>query len=195
RAGGIVGVDGQRDMLDVFEEGARAAGVPAVGTVLGAWPDVAGEAEPADVVVCGHVLYNVQDLAPFARALDDHALARVVVELTARHPLAWMNDLWEAFHGLRFPQGPTAADAADALVELGLDVRRDERVDMGHRGGGFERREDAVALVRRRLCLPADRDADIAEALGDRLREDLGRWTAGPHEQIVVTLWWDATAP
>ena len=48
--------------------------------------------------------------------------------------------------------------------------------------GGFARREDAIHSVRKRLCLPADRDPEIAEALGGRLRErrgPLGRRSGG----------------
>jgi SAM-dependent methyltransferase len=190
RAGTIVGVDGQADMLEAFEAAAAAAGV-ASRTMFGAWPDVAPEVDAADVVICGHVLYNVQVLEPFARALDAHARRRVVAELTARHPLAWMDDLWLRFHGLSRPAGPTADDAEEALRELGLELRREQRIDRDERGGGFVRREDAVALVRRRLCLPADRDGEIGDALGDRLRETDGRWSAGPADQPIVTLWWD----
>ena len=193
RAGRIIGVDAQQDMLDAFEEAALAAGVPAVETVLGSWPEVANEVPPVDIVVCGHVFYNVQDLAPFVRALGDRARIRVVVELTERHPLAWMADLWSRFHGLRWPEGPGADDAIEALRELGFDPRSEERIETGNRcGGGFERRGDAVALVRRRLCLPGEHDDEIAQALGDRLREVGGLWSAGPAEQTVVTVWWDA---
>ncbi len=195
RASRLVGVDGLKDMLESFAAAARAAGV-LPSTVLGRWPDVVSSVEPADVVVCGHVVYNVPDLEPFARALDERALRRVVVELTERHPLAWMADLWSRFHGVRFPQGPTAADAAQALEELGFDVRHEERTVEGDRGGGFARPEDAVALVRRRLCLPAERDPALADALGERLRrsED-GLWSAGPPAGTVVTLWWDRASP
>ena len=59
--------------------------------------------------------------------------------------------------------------------------------------GGFEQREDAVALIRRRLCLGPENDPEIAEALGDRLAEREGLWSAGPPEQILVTLWWDGS--
>ena len=48
------------------------------------------------------------------------------------------------------------------------------------------RREDAVALVRRRLCLPAERDADVGAALGDRLVLDAdGDWSAGPKRHVA----------
>jgi SAM-dependent methyltransferase len=190
-AGRITGVDGQQDMLDAFEAAARQAGIEA-GTILGEWPGVAAMAPSCDVVLCGHVFYNVADLGPFAVALSEHAGRRVVVELTEGHPLAWMADLWRHFHGVGWPEGPTAADAVDALHELGFDAIRENRTEFGDRGGGgFERREDAVALVRRRLCLPGGRDPQVAAALGDRLRRDGDLWSAGPPEQVIATLWWD----
>ena len=193
RAGSIVGIDAQADMLDGFLANAAAAGVEARG-VTGTWPDAAAEVEPADVVVAGHVLYNVPAIEPFARALDEHARRRVVLELTAKHPLDWMRDLWLRFHDLERPVGPTAEDARAVLGELGFAVEREERVVAGERvSGGFGRREDAIHSIRKRLCLPADRDAEIADALGDRLREFDGVWDVGPVERTVVTLWWDPT--
>ncbi|HET7235267.1 MAG TPA: methyltransferase domain-containing protein [Actinomycetota bacterium] len=189
RAALIVGVDTSRDMLEAFEQGARAAGV-AARTFEGGWPDVAAEVPKADVVVCSHVLYNVRDLEPFVRALDAHARRRGVVEITATHPLAWMSDLWQRFHALERPDGPTADDAFDALAELGMSPEREDEARTPL-SSGFERREDAVALVRRRLCLPAERDPEVAEALGDLLAQRDGLWSAGPAAQTLVTLWWD----
>ena len=178
-------------MLDGFLANAAAAGVEARG-VTGTWPDAAAEVEPADVVVAGHVLYNVPAIEPFARALDAYARRRVVLELTAKHPLDWMRDLWLRFHDLERPVGPTAEDARAVLGESGFAVEREERVVAGERvSGGFGRREDAIHSIRKRLCLPADRDAEIADALGDRLREFDGVWDVGPVERTVVTLWWD----
>jgi precorrin-6B methylase 2 len=188
RASRITGIDGSEGMLDSFRAAAGSAAVEALG-VLGTWPDVAAGIEPADVVVSGHVLYNVQDLEPFALALTDHARRRVVVEITATHPLAWMRELWRRFHDLERPHGPTADDAEAALRELGLVVAREDR-EAAPRSGGFEQRGDAIALVRRRLCLPAERDPEIAEALGDRLAEHEGLWSAGPMSQRIATMWW-----
>lgn len=188
RASLIVGVDGSESMLEAFREAAIAAGVK-TECVQGAWPDIAPQAAPQDVVVCGHVFYNAAAIHPFASALDDHARTRVVVELTEKHPWAWMNDLWMRFHGLERPDGPRADDAADALQEIGIEARREDH--SGSRHAGFERREDAIALVRRRLCLPTSRDPDVEEALGERLSSDEGLWSAGPVDQHLVTLWWD----
>lgn len=190
RSGRIVGVDQDAGMLAAFVEAATGAGVQSVA-VEGRWPDVAAAVPVCTLAVSGHVLYNVPDLAAFAAALDAHATRRVVLELTDRHPLSWMRDLWSRFWDLERPVGPSASDAASLLAASGYPVRRDERVDAGQRGGGFARREDAVALVRRRLCLPADRDREVADALGGLLRERDGLWSSGPAEVTVATLWWN----
>jgi hypothetical protein len=175
-------------MLASFREAARARGV-ATQEVLGAWPDVEARAPLADVVVCHHVLYNGTDIERFVPPLDAHARRRVVIEMTPTHPLAWMSDLWKRFHGLVRPKGPTADDALQALHDLGFDAHREDREV--EPSGGFERREDAIALVRRRLCLPKEREQEVAVAVGDRLVERDGLWSTGPPKERLVTLWWD----
>jgi hypothetical protein len=154
---------------------------------------VAGRVGPADVVVCHHVLYNVADLAPFAAALTDHARHRVVVELTDRHPLVGLAPLWRRFHGLERPSGPTAGDAAAALAALGLDVERQDW-ESGDRLG-FDRFEELVAFTRRRLCLPADRDPEVAEALLETGTRQVGGVWVGAGPRLVTTMSWAGTAP
>jgi hypothetical protein len=44
-------------------------------------------------------------------------------------------------------------------------------------------REELITLVRVELCLPPERDPDIARALDDH---------PPPHDRDVVTMWWDA---
>ena len=186
RAGVLVGVDSQEDMLEGFLANARAAGVEAEA-ITGRWPDVADRVSSADVAVAGHVLYNVADLEPFARRLAAVAGGRVVFELTERHPLHWMNDLWLRFHGLARPDGPAADDAFEALTEMGLDPSI-EHWTASPTSGGFDRKDDAVALIRRRLCLPVERDEELTDALGPRLAKREGRWSAGPIEQRLATI-------
>jgi SAM-dependent methyltransferase len=191
RAGRIVAVDESAGMVDAFLAATAAAGVDAEG-VRGRWPDVAGEVEAADVVVCNDVLYNVQDLAPFALALGDHARRRVVVQLTERHPLVPTGQLWRRFHGLERPRGPSVDDAMAALGELGLRVERRDWTTTD--AGSFERFDDQVAFTRRRLCLPADRDAEVAEALRPLTVRDAAGYRMGPLERPLSTLSWPGTA-
>lgn len=174
----VVGVDESTDMLRAFSEAAGEKGV-AHRAVHGRWPDAARETSAADVVVCHHVAYNVPDLDAFARALDAHARRRVVLELTATHPLTWLGPLWRRFHGQDRPDGPTADLAVAVLREAGLPVN-DERARLPARTMPFEVR---VAFTRRRLCLPVDREPEVA-----RLLRDAGP----PMPREIVTLWWDA---
>jgi SAM-dependent methyltransferase len=190
-AGRVVAVDESSAMVEAFLAAAAGAGLRAEG-VQGRWPEVAVRVGPADVVVCHHVLYNVADLAPFAAALTDHARRRVVVELTDRHPLVGLAPLWRRFHGLERPSGPTAGDAAAALRVLGLDLRRqdwdsDDRL-------GFDRFEELVAFTRRRLCLPTDRDAEVAEALLEAGTHEVGGVWVGAGPRRVSTLSWAGSA-
>jgi SAM-dependent methyltransferase len=190
RAGTLVGVDAQEDMLDGFLANARAAGVSTVA-VLGRWPEVADTVDPVDVAVAGHVLYNVADLEPFVRRLAAVAEQRVVFELTARHPLAWMNDLWLHFHDLERPTGPSSHDALDVLSEIGIEATL-ERWEAPSAAGGFADRSDALALARRRLCLPSSRDEELASVLGSRLAERGGLWSVGSAgSQRLATIWFD----
>lgn len=124
----ITGVDPRAEMLEVFAArtgerpgllGRIAGGTPDVHTVCGRWPDVASSVDPADVVLAHNVLYDVGEAVDeFVAALHDHARRRVVVALTARHPLHWVNPYAEALHGIRRPSEPTADVAADLVREV-----------------------------------------------------------------------------
>lgn len=182
-AGRLVAVDESAGMLAGLAERAEDVGVRHE-EVQGRWPDVAAAVPAADVVVCHHVFYNVPDLAAFARALTDHARRRVVAELTATHPLTAQAGLWRHFHGIDRPDGPTADDAIAVLREAGLDVVA-EQFPVAPRPRPD--RAEWVAFVRRRLCLPPERDAELDALLpaDDTLLR--------PRE--AVALWWEGSAP
>jgi hypothetical protein len=180
-------VDESADMVAAFLAAAEAAGVPASG-VEGRWPEVAGRVAPADVVVCHHVLYNVADLAPFADALTGHARRRVVAELTERHPLVGLAPLWRRFHGLERPSGPGADDAVAALEALGLRVARQDWESQDR--FGFDDFDELVAFTRRRLCLPAERDPEVAAALLEEgTRQVDGVWVSGQPRRVATLSW------
>jgi SAM-dependent methyltransferase len=186
-AGRLVGVDESPEMVASFLAAAEAAGVPAEG-VEGRWPEVAGQLGPADVVVCHHVLYNVADLAPFAAALTGHARRRVVAELTDRHPLVNLAPLWRRFHDLERPDGPGAGDAVAALAEAGLEV---DGQDWENRERlGFDDFDELVAFTRRRLCLPARSDPEVAEALlAHGTHQVDGVWVSGQPRRVTTLSW------
>ena len=172
----VVGVDSTPGMLEEYAAGAERRGV-AHAEVEGAWPDVAPSAGRADVVVCHHVFYNVAELAPFVIALTAAAQRRVVVELTASHPLTASAPLWQHFHGIERPNGPTAELAVDALREIGIDPE----MTVWSRPPRDVPRDAYVRLNRRRLCLPVEAEAEVDRVMAD---------PATTHRE-VVTLWWD----
>jgi len=175
----LLGVDESAELLALF---AAAAG-PGTRTWRGRWPDVAGQVPAADVVVSANVVYNVPDIADFLTALTRHARRRVVVELTDVHPWTSMAGLWRHFHGQERPSGPTTELFADVLTELGLawehrswprqDPWRDAPADV------------VLAFTRRRLCLPASRDGEVAAAM-ERF--------ADPRPRSGTTYWWPGSA-
>ena len=183
RAGCVVGVDESESMLASFADAAGELGVRH-RTVQGRWPEIASEAGAADVVVCHHVLYNVSQLSPFVGALTAAARRRVVAEITASHPQLALNELWLHFHGLERPTRPTFSDALAVLEEMGLDVKI-ERWQRRRAPHSVDRAK-LVAFVRRRLCLPADKDPEV-DAL---LAED---HVTRPMD--LVTLWWEPARP
>lgn len=187
----LTAVDADAGMLEQLAARAAAAGAKAT-TVLGRWPDAAAQAGPADVVTCHHVVYNVPDLEPFVRMLTASARRRVVLETTLRHPLTALNDLWLRFHGLERPAGPTAAGLIRILtaMELATDFTT------WHRPGGrdYANFDELVEVTRRRLCLPPERTAELADALTEGGADPEHPLDLGSSGREVVTIWWDGSA-
>jgi len=135
---------------------------------------------------------------PYATALRFDLISvptgrRVVIELTARHPVARLNPLWERFHGLQRPTRPTWTDAAETIRSLGhaVEVEREE-LPADPRGGTWD---ELVATTARRLCLRPERSNDVAAALEAEgaHADDPTTWT--PPRRSAVTLWWDVPPP
>jgi SAM-dependent methyltransferase len=175
----IVAVDTQPSMLDELEAGAASRPVT-LRRVEGQWPDVAASVPVCDVVVCSHVAYNVADLGSFARALAEHSRGRVVLELHATHPWVDLGPLWQQVHHQPRPSGPTAELAVTVLREHGIETRQRvwERPAPSLEG---PLATTYVAFTRRRLCLPADRDPEVAAYLAAH----------PPQPRRSVVLWWD----
>ena len=191
RATALTAVDSDAAMLALLAERAAARGV-AARCVHGGWPEAAPQVPVADVVTCHHVLYNVPGLAPFVAALSAHAARLVVTEMTAAHPLVTLNELWLKFHGLRRPDGPTAADLLRILAAMGLrpGCRRWRRPG-GPDYGSFDELTD---VTRRRLCLPPEQAGQVADALAEAGVNPGHPADLGSSGREVVTIWWAGMA-
>ena len=182
-AASLIGTDQSEAMLSAFAAAAASSGV-AVSTVLGRWPDVAPQTSVADVVVCHHVLFNVSDVEAFVLALTDHARLAVVVEVPRHHPLSAWSGAWKHFWDLDRPLGPTDDDLVAVLRALGLEPE----VWHGPRSSLSRSASDPARMIessRRRLCLPASRDVELAAYLA----EHPPAW-----EETVATIRWPGSA-
>ena len=180
KAGLITGVDPLEGMLESFEASARTAGV-AFRTVLGRWPDVTAEVEPADVAVCHHAIYRQAEIEDFVEALTSRARHRVVLEVSARSPLAGLDPLWKSIHGIDRPDWQVADELNAVILALGLAVQREDIVlPPRHQ----EVTPELVAFARRRLHVGAEHDQEIEDYLRNRQ----------PQEHRVVALWWPGGA-
>jgi SAM-dependent methyltransferase len=180
RAGLIIGVDPSEDMLASFTASAAALGVAARG-VLGSWPEIGAEVEPADVVVSNNAVYGLTEIEDFVEALTAHARHRVVIDVSNEPPPPGMGPLWKAIHGTDRPFRPVADDLEGVLVAMGLKVERDNWVVEGR---PRDTAPGSVAFFRRRLMVGEDRDAEIAEVMR----------TLAPTSHTRAALWWPGTA-
>jgi SAM-dependent methyltransferase len=187
----LTAVDADGEMLGLLA--ARAAeAVLAARAIHGRWPDVGGQAAPADVVTCHHVVFNVPDLGPFLEALTGHARRRVVVETAAVHPLASLNPLWLRFHDLKRPDGPTAADTIRILAAMGCDPGHTEWSRPA--AADYRSMAELVEVTRRRLCLPPERAGEVEAALVELGINPGQPGDLGSSGRDVVTIWWEGTA-
>ena len=181
KAGKVIGIDHQEEMIEMFSENARARGIESK-VHLGFWPAISAEVEKADVVVAHNVVYNVLDIVPFVQALNSHANKRVVIEMPQHHPLSNLSAAWKHFWNLDRPIKPTPKDLLNVLNNLGINahmqlwsapVRTEQNFDQ------------AVEFTRIRLCLDKRQDFEINQFLTNNPQ---------PLRRDLATIWWDIPA-
>ncbi len=171
--GRITAVDPSEAMLGFLRSDVEAQGLRNVETVLADW--MSAVVEPADVVICSHVLYPIADIEPFLRKLNASALERVYVYLRA-DPLPTDMGLWSEFYGVPLQPQPVHMDLVNVLAQVGIFA--DVEIVQHRFTLTFGSFEDAVTQVRNSLCLRDD-DAAADEKLRSLLRERLIEWPGG----------------
>lgn len=169
---------------------AGAAQERGITVIEGRWPDVADIVEPAPVVMCTHVLYDVQQPVGFLRALDSTSGRRVVLEVTRRHPWVGMGPLYRLVHDIDRPDGPSSALLAEVVTEV--VGRRPTITEWTRPGSTYEDFDGLLDHQRRMLCIGADHPAEprVAAALRERVQVMDGGQVQLP-EVDLTTLWWD----
>ena len=178
KAGLVIGVDHQVEMLEMFSENAKERHIDSK-VYEGFWPEIESKVEVADIAVAHHVVYNVQEIVPFIKAMNSHARKRVVIEMPQHHPLSNLSEAWKFFWNLDRPVNPTPQDFVDVLSELGINAH----VQLWDGQSRQERNmDDAVRFTRIRLCLPASREAEVRQFLENYPPSEI---------RPLATIWWD----
>ena len=178
----VVGVDHQQAMLDSFAQAAAAAASTHV-EVLGDWPDVA-PGTPARTSSCAITSPTTSRRWAVRPGAHREGAAPRRPRAAGPAPAGPEAPLWRRFWGLERPVGPTAEDAARCSGRPG-STSGSRSGTTRHRRGRRPGRRGTGALARVRLCLPAERDPEVAAALAE-----LG--PAGPRR--LATICWQAEA-
>ena len=169
----VVAVDPSPAMLGFLKEDVAEQKLTNVETVASAWLDA--EVEPAEVVLCSHVLYPIADPVLFIRKLESSARQRVYVYLRV-DPLPTDFGLWSEFYGVSLQTQPTHLDLINLLAQI--EIAADVEVVQHRFTWTFADIEEAVVQVRNSLCLRED-DAAGATKLRALLESRLIRWPNG----------------
>jgi SAM-dependent methyltransferase len=174
----VIGVDHQKEMLEMFAENARVREVTSE-TFEGFWPDIESDVPQADVVSTHHVVYNVPQIEGFLLALNSHARKRVIIEMPQRHPLTTATPLWKHFWNLDRPINPTPEDLIKVLKGLNINAHL-ELWDGSMRTESDL--ESQAHFSRIRLCLPESREPEVLEFLREQPKIAI---------RNLATIWWD----
>ena len=150
-------VEPSQSMVDVLRQGADDAGIHNITVVQETWEDA--QAEPADLVLCSHVLYGVEDVNPFIRKMDSHATDRVLVLMLADSPQSHLSSLWKRVHEEDRINLPALREVLPVLWEMDIhpDLEMLDRSDPEL----YDSWEDALEEFRRRLYVDPDTENDL----------------------------------
>jgi SAM-dependent methyltransferase len=190
----VVAVEPSPAMLRHLEARVAAAGAENVTVVAAAWPEA--EVEPADVVLCSHVVYGVREIAPFLRALDAQTRRVCLIAIRVdQHP--GIAELSAALRGEAHLRQPALLDLYPVLAQLGIaaDVQTFPAAGSFY----FADREAAVAHYRDRLRVPpgSSGEATLRAIVTERLvqtPDGRWRWPGNPPHSAIVSWTKDQTA-
>ena len=166
----LVAVEPSASMGTVLNQQASDFSIQNLSLVESTWEDA--EVEPADLVICVHVLYVVREIEPFIRKLEAHARQRVLVVLFEAPPQSQTYALWEQVHGEERLPLPSLPEFQDVLSQLGIDFHLDMLPNQPPRG--FENHKEALEQLSRRLYLAAETpQMACLEALLPELLEEI----------------------
>ena len=164
----VIAVEPSPSMCRVLREVADEFDVRNVEVVESGWLDA--QVPQADVALCSHVLYTIQEIELFVRKLEEHA-SRILIVMYQAPPQSQNYPLWELVHGEPRLPLPSLPEFLEVLGQLGTEPE----IEVVHteRGRGFDSLETAREQLARRLyVMPESAEMERLEALLPQVLEE-----------------------
>ena len=123
-----------------------------ISLIQAGWEEA--EVDRADKVLCAHVLYTVSDIGLFVDKLEAHARTMVMVVLFKSPPQSNLYSIWRHIHWEERLPLPSLPELVDVLEEMGIEPILHSLPS--HLLGGFDKPEDALEQLTRRLFLDSN---------------------------------------
>jgi SAM-dependent methyltransferase len=106
-------------MLEYLRRDAQEQGLTNISYLQTTWQDAPNDLS-ADIVICSHVLYPIQDIVPFLAKLQAATIEVCYIYMRATPIDALTNHIWRHFHGDERCLPPGYIHALDVLYEMGI---------------------------------------------------------------------------
>jgi hypothetical protein len=180
-------------MREQLDDAIRESGARNVTVLAGAWPDVRLPPDLApDLVICSHVLYFVEEIAPFLTSLWEVTRGRGYVVHRHEQRERAILDLFARVWGEPREPEPAFTDLYGVACQLGLWANA-TAIPFAMQPG-FATLDEAVAAVQADLLnpdSPAALDA-IRAYLDERLARRDDRLTFDLPPAHAGVLWWES---
>ena len=188
RASHVTVAEPSESMIEQLKEEAQQSEITNVTVVQSLWEDA--KVEPADFVICAHVLYGVADAEPFIRKLVEHAKEQVMILCFMQAPISRMSAFWLPVHGEERIDMPGLSELIPLLWEM--DIYPNIEMFEPAPRQAFESREEAHEQLQRRLYVMPDTEQDtrLKKAIEDLLVETPDGLVIGgvePSRQGLIT--------
>lgn len=193
----VTAVEPSQGMREFLAADAEAQHVPNLTVVPASWEDA--EVEPADVVLCSHVLYNIADIGAFVDKLAANAERYVFIAMRTGQRDRMLRGLFQQVHGEELVPEPGCVDLYN-LVHQRLGIAGNMQAVNFRRGtmplGSYETLDAAAEGLCRQLFVAqgSGGEATVREFLRQHLQPDEGRLVLQSPPIGAAILWWDATA-
>lgn len=106
-------------MLEYLRRDAQEQGLTNISYLQTTWQNAPNNLS-ADIVICSHVLYPIQDIVPFLTKLQAATGESCYIYMRATPIDALTNPVWRHFHGEERCLPPSYIHALDVLYEMGI---------------------------------------------------------------------------